>query len=351
MLVWAEPACPSRFSSAAAAAFEAQIPAMVERDGNHPSIVIWGLYNEEWGLDWDIPGSAARADAAVRAYDLLRALDDTRPIVENSGWAHVKSDLVDWHYYEPDIATWGQMVADLASGEREEFPVRLGPDFIVDKSFYGSDSFPRTGVPILNSEYGEGFTSLERAWHLRWETQELRRHDRYSGYVYTEFSDVEHECAGLLTEDRRTKDWGGCVPAHVNAETVLVLDLVPARAGADLALPVESFELGVHVSHHGVSGLTVVVHGAWVPAGTPTDAVVSAGVSSAEVSVEPFVLSDAVTVSVPASAVPGRFLLWATASSGEVVARAFLDAAEVEAPNRRGARAGEFVGVEVPGEA
>ena len=104
----------------------------------------------------------------MRAYDVLLALDDTRPIVENSGWSHVKSDLVDWHYYEPDLATWKQAVADLASGERETFPVRLGPDFTVDKSFYGSESFPRTGVPILNSEYGEGFTSLERAWHLRW---------------------------------------------------------------------------------------------------------------------------------------------------------------------------------------
>ena len=352
MLVWAEPACPSRFSEAAAVAFEAQLPAMVERDGNHPSIVIWGLYNEEWGLDWDIPGSSARTDAAVRAYDLLRALDDTRPIVENSGWAHVKSDLVDWHYYEPDIATWGQMVAGLASGAREEFPVRLGPDFIVDKSFYGSAEFPRTGVPILNSEYGEGFTSLERAWHLRWETQELRRHDRYSGYVYTEFSDVEHECAGLLTEDRRTKDWGGCVPAHVNAETVLVLDLVPARAGADLATPVAAFGLDVRVSHHGVSSVSAVVHGAWVAAGSPTDAVVSAGVvSSSEIAVEPFALSDAVSLTVPASAGPGRFLLWATDAAGDVIARAFLDAAEVEAPNRRGARAGEFVDVVVPGEA
>ena len=352
MLVWAEPACPSRFSEAAAAAFEAQLPALVERDGNHPSIVIWGLYNEEWGLDWDIPGSDRRAEAATRAYDLLRALDDSRPIVENSGWAHVKSDLVDWHYYEPDIATWKQAVSDLASGARETFPVRLGPDFIVDKSFYGSTAFPRTGVPILNSEYGEGFTSLERAWHLRWETQELRRHDRYSGYVYTEFSDVEHECAGLLTADRQPKDWGGCVPTHVNAETVLVLDLVPQRAGADLALPVRAFDLDVRVSHHGKAALSVVVRGAWLAAGAPTDAAVPAdSVTSNPVSVEPFVLSDAVTLAVPAADGPGRFLLWATDAAGEVIARAYLDAAEVEAPNRRGARSGEFVGVEVPGEA
>jgi len=352
MLVWAEPACPSRFSVAAAAAFEAQLPAMVERDGNHPSIVIWGLYNEEWGLDWDIPGSPARADAAARAYDLLRALDDSRPIVENSGWSHVKSDLVDWHYYEPDLARWKQAVADLASGERETFPVRLGPDFTVDKSFYGSASFPRTGVPILNSEYGEGFTSLERAWHLRWETQELRRHDRFAGYVYTEFSDVEHECAGLLTEDRRTKDWGGLVPADVNADTVLVLDLVPARAGADLTTPVIGLALGVQVSHHGRSSVQVEVHGAWVAAGVPMDVVPSTGIVTARPAVvQPFQLSDVVTLDVPGRDDAGRFLIWATDASGAVIARAFLDAAEVESPNRRGARAGEFVGAEVPGEA
>lgn len=352
MLVWAEPACPSRFSAAAAAAFEAQLPAMVERDGNHPSIIIWGLYNEEWGLDWDIPGSTARAEAAERAYDLLRALDDTRPIVENSGWSHVKSDLVDWHYYEPDIATWKQAVADLASGARESFPVRLGPDFTVDKSFYGSSTFPRTGVPILNSEYGEGFTSLERAWHLRWETQELRRHDRFSGYVYTEFSDVEHECAGLLTEDRRTKDSGGGVPADVNAETVLVLDLIPQRAGADLAVPASAFELRVQVSHHGDAALSLQVHGAWVQPGTPTHARPSAGaVSSSRVDVAPFVLSDAVQLAVPARDDAGRFLIWATDLEGKIVARSYLDAAEVEAPNRRGARRGEFIGVEQPGQA
>jgi len=351
MLVWAEPACPSRFSEAAAVAFEAQLPAMVERDGNHPSIVIWGLYNEEWGLDWDIPGSASRTEAAERAYDLLRALDDSRPIVENSGWAHVKSDLVDWHYYEPDIATWKQVVADLADGTREEFPVRLGPDFTVDKSFYGSSSFPRTGVPILNSEYGEGFTSLERAWHLR-ETQELRRHDRYSGYVYTEFSDVEHECAGLLTEDRRTKDWGGCNPADVNADTVLVLDLVPERAGADLALPVTGFALGVHVSHHGDAPLSLSIHGTWVAVGAPMDTVsMSDAVSTSRIDVVPFQLSDAVQLDVPARAAAGRFLIWATDADEKVVARAYLDAAEVEAPNRRGARSGDFVGVELPGEA
>ncbi|HEX2144438.1 MAG TPA: glycoside hydrolase family 2 TIM barrel-domain containing protein [Glycomyces sp.] len=354
MLVWAEPACPSRFSPEAVAAFEAQLPAMVERDGNHPSIVIWGLYNEEWGLDWDIPGSAARAEAAVRAYERLRELDDTRPIVENSGWSHVRTDLVDWHYYEPHLAVWKDAVARLAAGERDGFPVRLAPDFVVDKSLYGSAEVPRSGLPIVNSEYGEGFTSLERAWHLRWETQELRRHDRFAGYVYTEFADVEHEAAGLLDTDRRPKDWGGAVPADVNADTVLVLDLVPLAAGADIESPSGPFTLDVHVSHHGRGSVSGAVHAAWVASGTPAELPLpKPEVSSGPLTAEPFRLSPAVTLTVPPPAGPARLLLWLTdertGEDGRVVARAFLDAAEVEPPNRRGARPGEFEGAPTPG--
>jgi hypothetical protein len=350
MLVWAEPACPSRFSPEAAAAFEAQLPAMVERDGNHPSIVIWGLYNEEWGLDWDIPGSAARAEAAVHAYERLRELDATRPIVENSGWSHVRTDLLDWHYYEPDLGEWKDAVARLASGEQEAFPVRLGPDFTVDKSLYGDQAFPRVGVPIVNSEYGEGFTSLERAWHLRWETQELRRHDRFAGYVYTEFADVEHEAAGLLDADRRPKDWGGAVPADANADTVLVLDLVPLAAGADIAVPKAPFRIDVHVSHHGPAAASGTVQAAWVPAGTPSGtAVPAAAAVSDPVKAEPFRLSPAALLTVPAVDGPARLLVWLADDEGRVLARAFLDAAEVEPPNRRGARPGEFVHAPRPG--
>ncbi|THV23620.1 glycoside hydrolase family 2 protein [Glycomyces paridis] len=349
MLVWAEPACPSRFSPEAAEAFEAQLPAMVERDGNHPGIVIWGLYNEEWGLDWDLPGSPERAAAAVRAYELLRALDDTRPIVENSGWSHVRTDLVDWHYYEPDLAEWKAAVARLASGEQDAFAVRLGPDFTVDKSFYASPDVPRRGLPIVNSEYGEGFTSLERAWHLRWETQELRRHDRFAGYVYTEFADVEHESAGLLDTDRRPKDRGGCLPSDVNAATVLVLDLVPLAAGADVTVPTAPFAVDAHVSHHGPEAVSGTVRAAWAPAGTPVDAVAVPPEPGAPVKAEPFRLSPAVRVEVPAPGGPARLLLWLVDAEGAVLARSFLDAAEVEPSNRRGARPGEFTGAPVPG--
>lgn len=348
MLVWAEPAAPSRFSPEAAELFEDQLEPMVRRDGNHPSIVVWGLYNEEWGLDWDIPGSRRRAEAASHAYDTMAAIDHTRPLVENSGWAHVKSDLVDWHYYEPDPATWASSVRDLASGAQEAFPVKLGPDFVVDKSLYGSADFPRTGVPLLNSEYGEGYTSLERAWHLRWQTQELRRHERYSGYVYTELADVEHENAGLLDAERRRKDWGGLRPADVNADTVLVIDLVPRAAGADIEVPLSPFELTVHVSHHGADAVAGQLQARWIPAGSPLPASLASLASAAgpvpvlvQVAVppvEPFVLGGPVTLTIEPPTGAARLALHFVDETGVVRARNFVDAAPVEEPNRRGAR-------------
>src|SRR5690606_914621 len=136
MLVWEEPASASRWSAEAVAAFMAQVPVMVERDGNHPSIVIWGLFNEEWGFDWDMASDPAMQAAAVAAYDELAALDRTRPIVENSGWAHVRTDFLDWHCYIDDPATWAAVVADLASGKRTSIPVPLGPDWTVEKALF-----------------------------------------------------------------------------------------------------------------------------------------------------------------------------------------------------------------------
>jgi hypothetical protein len=338
MLVWAEPSCPSRFTPESARSFEAQLPDLVLRDGNHPSIVVWGLYNEEWGLDWDIPGSTERADAAMHAYDTMRALDDSRPIVENSGWSHVRSDLVDWHYYDEDPAKWAANVAALASGDSETFEVKLGPDFVVDKSLYGSAHFPRTGVPILNSEFGAGFTSLERAWHVRWQTQEIRRHDRFAGYVYTELTDVEHEMAGLLDTHRRPKDWGGLDPRGSNAETVLIVDLVPQRAGADIPVPTGPLDLDMRVSHHGDAPIDATLYAAWSSPGSPTPpASREATDAHARLAAAPFVVSDAVTLHVPASSGPARLHLWLEVD-GRSIAHTFVDAAVIEQPNRRGAR-------------
>ncbi|OPG05788.1 glycoside hydrolase family 2 protein [Microbispora sp. GKU 823] len=329
MLVWAEPAATGRFSPESVTAFEEQIAPMVERDGNSPAIVIWGLYNEEWGLDWDIPGDPAKQQAAARAYDLLKSLDATRPAVDNSGWTHVRTDLLDWHYYDESAASWGRTVAALLDGGQDDFPVRLGPDFVVRKKLAGTPAQPLRGLPNLNSEYGGGFTSVERAWHLRWQTQELRRHDRLAGYVYTELYDIEHESAGLLDFERRPKDLAGVNPAHVNATTTLVLDVVPVAPGRDLLSDSREVAVGVRVSHHGADPVIGHLHTAWTPVFGPAPedaALMGSWEPGPAVEAKPFLLGAPAEVRavLPDGWTSGRLHI-ALVGEGGVVARSALD--------------------------
>ncbi|MFB8773918.1 glycoside hydrolase family 2 protein [Streptomyces broussonetiae] len=332
MLLWAEPASPGRFSPASTARFAQQIEPMVERDGNSPAIVIWGLYNEEWGLDWDVPGDAAKQRAVADAYDRLKALDPTRPVVDNSGWTHVRTDLLDWHYYDESAASWASTVAGLLSGQRDDFPVRLGPDYVVHKKL-AVPGQPLRGLPNLNSEYGGGFTGLERAWHLRWQTQELRRHDRLAGYVYTELYDIEHESAGLLDFHRRVKDLAGVDPAQVNAPTTLVLDVTPVAPGRDLLTGTGEFTVDVRVSHHGTSPVEGVLHTTWTPVYAPTPPSPGAPVPGCRAEAKPYVLGEPVTVpaALPEGWASGRLHL-ALVAEGTVLARTALDVDTRTAP-------------------
>lgn len=326
ILLWAEPASPGRFSAESTARFAEQIEPMVERDGNSPAIVIWGLYNEEWGLDWDVPGDPAKQQAVRDAYDRLKALDPTRPAVDNSGWTHVKTDLLDWHHYDESAAQWADTVADLLSGARDDFPVKLGPDWIVHKRL-AVPGQPLRGLPNLNSEYGGGFTGLERAWLLRWQTQELRRHDRLAGYVYTELYDIEHESAGLLDFHRGTKDLAGVDPAHVNAPTTLVLDVIPVAPGRDLLTSAREFTVPVRVSHHGTEPVAGTLHTTWTPVYGPTPASPGDPVPSGRAEAKPYVLGEPVTVpaALPDGWTSGRLHLALVTTAGTVVARTALD--------------------------
>jgi beta-galactosidase/beta-glucuronidase len=264
MLVWAEPPSTSRLSAESVAEFRQGLGSLVERDANHPCIVVWGCFNEEWGLDWKVAGDPARQEAIAQAVALVRELDGSRPVVDNSGWTHVGGDLVDWHYYEADLERWAKNVEALLTDEAADIPVALHPDTITMKPLHVNADAMR-GRPNLNSEYGMGFTSVERGWYLKWQTQELRRHDRLAGYVYTELYDIEHEMAGLFAADRSQKDLGNVAPSEVNAETVLVLDVLPVRPGTDLELTGRAASLGVRCSHHGHAPVHGRLQWAWTP--------------------------------------------------------------------------------------
>lgn len=272
MLVWCELPNWQTFSAAAATRGRATLEAMVETLGNHPSIIIWTIINEDWG-------TRVREEARDRAwladtFDWLKALDPSRLVVDNSACDtestpnfHVRTDLADFHIYHgaPDNAVpWRNRVEDLARR-----PAWLW-------SPHG-DASPRGDEPLVLSEFGSwGLPRLDRIgqagesaswwfetgrdhlrpagierrftdfgleriwptvndlaeatqWHqfetLQFEIGQVRSHDPIQGYVITELADAYWEANGLLDVARGRKAFHER-SASINAPDVVIVDIV-----------------------------------------------------------------------------------------------------------------------------
>jgi hypothetical protein len=100
LLIWTELPNWQDLTEAAKARAWRTLEGMVERDWNHPSIVIWTIVNENWGVDLAVNPSHRRwlADTYAR----LKELDPHRLVVGNSPCFtnfHVVTDIEDFHNY------------------------------------------------------------------------------------------------------------------------------------------------------------------------------------------------------------------------------------------------------------
>jgi hypothetical protein len=100
ILIWTElPNWQDLTEPAKRRAYETMV-GMVERDWNHPSIVIWTIVNENWGTDLAV--NAAHREWLVGMYTELKRLDPQRLVVGNSPCFtnfHVVTDIEDFHNY------------------------------------------------------------------------------------------------------------------------------------------------------------------------------------------------------------------------------------------------------------
>jgi hypothetical protein len=236
---------------------------MLERDGNHPCIIIHSIMNESWGIDL---GDAEQRSWLIETYKWAKWISPDTLIVDNSACIpnfHVVSDLDDYHVYYniPDQATefreWVEAFAARNAGSYSGFGDadrrHTEPLLISEFGNWGLPHYDKMieaegGIPWW-FETGAGITypsgvlqrfekqklsrafkdyneladaSQEQEWlALKFQIEEMRRHRPYAGYVVTEFTDLNWEANGLLDFGRNPKVFHERLQ-DINAQDILI---------------------------------------------------------------------------------------------------------------------------------
>lgn len=220
--------------------YEEMLAAAIGRDFNHPSIFAWVDFNETWGLNNPGGYDAQRQKWVAGIYERTKQLDPTRPVEDNSpcNYDHVITDINSWHFYINDY-------------EKAKAHIQG----VVDKTYPGSEfnyakGFKQRNDPLMNSEYGgisAGLGDQDISWCFKYLTNELRKHDKICGYIYTELSDIEWEHNGFVNYDRSPKEYHydhwhpGFSLKDINGLDFIVLDVPPCltlKAGDMATVPV-----------------------------------------------------------------------------------------------------------------
>src|SRR5579871_298607 len=214
-LISSEMANAQRYDAEYAGAFTEEWIECVERDYNHPSIIVWAPINESWGVPALVePVQQAHIKAL---YELTHSLDNTRLVIDNEGWEHTTStDLFAFHDYVPQGKELAEKYKNLG------VPGSDIPDISKKALIPG---YPYNGTPFYLSEFG-GIAFIpdkskvpQEAWgysgveptadaalkRLRGLYEAITGVRVIAGICYTQLTDVEQEVNGLLTFDRHAK--------------------------------------------------------------------------------------------------------------------------------------------------
>ncbi len=253
MLLWCEAPSYIKWTAQSRRVYEDCLFGMIERDFNHPAIVIWSIFNEEWGLEWSLATDSDMRLYLEKLYDRLKVFDPTRIYCDNSGWAHVKTDINDYHPYValPEQATfWHSYLHNLNPQDNYVggYPYRGEVNIISEFGMWGlptlsslmenhggklprwfdnqgaalkdpvhnqdfkvpakaMENFKRYGLDRIFKDFDElAICSQKRMLRgIKSIIEEIRMASSIGGYVITEFSDIEWETNGMLDYFRNPK--------------------------------------------------------------------------------------------------------------------------------------------------
>jgi hypothetical protein len=159
--------------------FESELKTMIDRLHNHPSIVMWVVFNEGWG-QYD----------TVRLTEWTKKYDPTRLANCASGWNdYPAGDVIDMHSYPGPGAPKGDGKRAAVLGE------------------FGGLGLGIDGHTWTQKTWGYQGTKSQDELTARYEqllrgAYELRDAAGLNAAIYTQITDVETEANGLLTYDR-----------------------------------------------------------------------------------------------------------------------------------------------------
>lgn len=212
----------------AARNFISEWAEIVERDRNHPSLLIWTPTNEQF---W--PDRVQYPRMMEDLYKITKVIDPTRPFHGASGGTHIWTDIWTVHDYEQDPEKLKEKLykgGDLA--ETPIWAIQLMPKNIGFNGLKYTDQylFPKykKDMPYIVDEFGgikwnpsqQAEKSQQVSWgygepprsldefYARLEGQVdnvLSLSEDIWGYCYTQLTDVEQEQNGVYYYDRTPK--------------------------------------------------------------------------------------------------------------------------------------------------
>jgi hypothetical protein len=179
LMVWQDMPSGNNATPEAKKQFEGELKALVEGFRNHPSIIMWVVFNEGWGQH-----DTERLTAWVKEMDPSRLVDGA------SGWTDKNcGDVHDIHSYPNPQSPKPEPARAAVLGEFG------GLGLGIEGHTWKKEHWGYKGMADRDELTASYERLLQAAYKLR-DTAGL------SAAVYTQTTDVEVECNGLLTYDR-----------------------------------------------------------------------------------------------------------------------------------------------------
>ena len=218
LLVWSEMPSAYRFTHESVQRITKEWLEVINRDINHPCIVVWVPFNESWGVP-DLAEKVAHQNCVQALYHLTKTLDPTRLCIGNDGWESTSTDIIGVHDYDDQperllkkYATTGHVsVTDILNKYRPggrvitvEGYAHSGQPVMLTE--FGGISFVEPDHEITKT-WGYSAANSEKEFRRRYEDlmNSIHRIELFAGFCYTQFTDTFQEANGLFKADRTPK--------------------------------------------------------------------------------------------------------------------------------------------------